>query len=37
LTYLEKLDEMAMDLQSSVSYAGGTDLRSLQSTEYLLV
>ena len=37
LTYLEKLDEMTMDLQSSVSYAGGKDLHSLPSTEYLLV
>jgi GMP reductase len=37
LTYLEKLDEMTMDLQSSVSYAGGKDLHCLPSTEYLLV
>lgn len=37
LTYLEKLDEMTMDLQSSVSYAGGKDLSCLPSTEYLLV
>lgn len=37
LTYLEKLDEMGMDLQSSVSYAGGKDLRCLSNTEYLLV
>jgi GMP reductase len=37
LTYLEKFAEMTSDLQSSVSYSGGKDLRSLQSTEYLLV
>jgi GMP reductase len=37
LTYLEKLDEMTMDLQSSVSYAGGKDLHCLPSTEYLLI
>tara|TARA_B100002019_G_scaffold283053_1_gene288997 strand:- start:998 stop:2014 length:1017 start_codon:yes stop_codon:yes gene_type:complete len=37
LTYLEKLDEMAMDLQSSVSYAGGNNLNCLINTEYLLV
>lgn len=37
LTYLEKLDEMTMDLQSSVSYAGGTNLNCLSNTEYLLV
>ena len=37
LTYLEKLDEMTMDLQSSISYAGGKDLSSLLGTEYLLV
>ena len=36
-TYLEKLDEMVSDLQSSVSYAGGKDLSCLLSTEYLLV
>ena len=37
LTYLEKLDEMTMDLQSSVSYAGGNNLKTLSNTEYLLV
>jgi len=37
LTYIEKLQEMTMDLQSSISYAGGKDLRCLPSTEYLLV
>ena len=37
LSYLEKLDEMTMDLQSSVSYAGGNDLKSLTNTKYLLV
>ena len=37
LTYLEKLGEMAMDLQSSVSYAGGNNLKTLSNTEYLLV
>jgi GMP reductase len=37
LTYLEKLSEMAMDLQSSVSYAGGNNLKCLSNTEYLLV
>jgi len=37
LTCLEKLEEMIMDLQSSVSYAGGTNLKSLLNTEYLLV
>jgi len=37
LTYMEKFDEMTMDLQSSISYAGGKDLRCLPSTEYLLV
>jgi GMP reductase len=36
-TYLEKLDEMTSDLQSSVSYAGGKELSCLRSTEYLLV
>ena len=37
LTYLEKLNEMTMDLQSSVSYAGGNNLKCLSNTEYLLV
>ena len=37
LNYLEKLDEMTMDLQSSVSYAGGNKLNCLPHTEYLLV
>lgn len=37
LTYLEKLSEMTMDLQSSVSYAGGNNLICLLNTEYLLV
>jgi GMP reductase len=37
LSYLEKLSEMTMDLQSSVSYAGGNNLKCLQNTEYLLV
>jgi GMP reductase len=37
LTYLEKMDEITMDLQSSVSYAGGSDLSCLPNTEYLLV
>ena len=37
LTYLEKLDEMTMDLQSSISYAGGNNLKTLSNTEYLLV
>tara|TARA_B100001093_G_scaffold515223_1_gene591068 strand:- start:899 stop:1882 length:984 start_codon:yes stop_codon:yes gene_type:complete len=37
LTYLEKLSEMTMDLQSSVSYAGGNNLNCLINTEYLLV
>ena len=37
LTYTEKLSEITMDLQSSVSYAGGKDLHCLPSTEYLLV
>lgn len=37
LTYLEKLGEMAMDLQSSISYAGGNNLKTLSNTEYLLV
>lgn len=37
LTYLEKLDEMTMDLQSSISYAGGNNLSCLPSTEYLSV
>ena len=37
LTYTEKLDEMTMDLQSSVSYAGGNNLNCFQTTEYLLV
>ena len=36
LTCLEKLQEMTMDLQSSVSYAGGNNLKSLLNTEYLL-
>ena len=37
LTYTEKLTEMTMDLQSSVSYAGGNNLNCLPNTEYLLV
>ena len=37
LTYVEKLQEITMDLQSSISYAGGKDLSCLPSTEYLLV
>jgi len=37
LTYVEKMDEIKMDLQSSVSYAGGSDLSCLPNTEYLLV
>ena len=37
LTYTEKLTEMTMDLQSSVSYAGGNNLNCLTNTEYLLV
>ena len=37
LTFLEKLNEMQMDLQSSVSYAGGNNLKCLSSTKYLLV
>ena len=37
LTCLEKLQEMTMDLQSSVSYAGGNNLNCLINTEYLLV
>ncbi len=37
LTYLEKLSEMTMDLQSSISYAGGQNLKCLPNTEYLLV
>jgi GMP reductase len=37
LTYLEKLNEMSMDLQSSISYAGGNNLNCLPSVEYLLV
>lgn len=36
LTYLEKFEEIKMDLQSSVSYAGGNNLNSLLNTEYLL-
>lgn len=37
LTYLEKLNEISMDLQSSISYAGGNNLNCLPSVEYLLV
>jgi GMP reductase len=37
LTYMEKLGEMAMDLQSSISYAGGNSLKTLSNTKYLLV
>lgn len=37
LTYIQKLDEMRMDLQSSISYAGGNNLNCLLSTQYLLV
>jgi GMP reductase len=37
LTYLEKLSEITGDLQSSVSYAGGKDLRCFPTTEYLFV
>jgi GMP reductase len=37
LSYLEKLDEMTMDLQSSVSYAGGNNLNCLANVNYLLV
>ena len=37
LSYLEKLDEMTMDLQSSISYAGGNNLSCLANVNYLLV
>ena len=37
LTYLEKMSEIIMDLQSSVSYSGGKNIKSLLCVEYLLV
>lgn len=37
LTYLEKMSEIIMDLQSSVSYSGGKNIKSLLSVEYLLI
>lgn len=37
LTYLEKMSEIIMDLQSSVSYSGGKTIKSLLSVEYLLI
>jgi GMP reductase len=36
-TYAERLQEIKEDLQSSVSYAGGTDLKSLSSVSWGLV
>lgn len=37
LTYLEKMSEIIMDLQSSVSYSGGKNIKSLLCVEYLLL
>ena len=37
LTYLEKMSEIIMDLQSSVSYSGGKNIKSLLCVEYLLI
>ena len=36
MTYLEKLNEIIEDLQSSVSYAGGTNLDDLKRVEYFI-
>ena len=37
MTYEQKLNEITQDLQSSVSYAGGNNLESLQNVDYNLV
>jgi GMP reductase len=37
MTYEEKLKEITQDLQSSISYAGGTDLNAFDKTKYLVV
>tara|TARA_Y100001933_G_scaffold252501_1_gene291563 strand:+ start:619 stop:1596 length:978 start_codon:yes stop_codon:yes gene_type:complete len=37
MTYEQKLNEITQDLQSSISYAGGNNLESLQNVDYNLV
>lgn len=37
MTYLDKLNEIKEDLQSSISYAGGDCLASLKNTQYIVV
>ena len=37
MTVLEKLDEIKMDLQSSISYAGGQSLDSLKEVDYQIL
>jgi GMP reductase len=37
MTYAEKLNEIKEDLQSAISYAGGTSVEQLQSTSYIEV
>lgn len=37
MTYAEKLKEIKEDLQSAISYAGGTSIEQLQSTSYIEV
>ena len=34
MTLEEKLSEMKQDLQSAISYGGGTDLSAFKSVEY---
>jgi len=36
MTYIEKLTEIKQDLQSAISYAGGSDLSSLFDCEYMI-
>ena len=36
MTYTQKLVEIAQDLQSSISYAGGSDLSAFDSVEYYI-
>ena len=37
MTYMEKLEEIKQDLQSSISYAGGKDLNCFKETKYINV
>lgn len=37
MTFMEKLQEMAEDLQSSISYSGNTSLKDVSDVEYMVV